>query len=171
MIFALADFSVITPDFGLLFWTTVVFVLFWFLIGKMAFKPIAEALRKRETDIQDALDAADRAKAEMANLQAENDRLLTEAREEKVKILKEAKDTSARMVNDAKDKAKEEAGKILDGARVEINNQKSAAMKEVQNEVGQMALQIAEKVLKKELTGSQDHQQYVNKLVDDIRLN
>ncbi len=171
MIFALADFDVIKPDFGLLFWTVVVFLLFWLLIGKFAFKPIAEALRKRETDIQDALDAADRAKAEMANLQAENDRLLAEAREEKVKILKEAKDTSTRMVNEAKDKAKEEAGKILEGARLEITNQKNAAMQEVQNEVGLMALQIAEKVLKKELAGSPEQQQYVNKLVDDIRLN
>lgn len=171
MIFALADFSVIKPDFGLLFWTVVVFLLFWFLIGKTSFKAIGEALRKRETDIQDALDAADRAKAEMANLQAENDRLLAEAREEKVKILKEAKETSTRMVNEAKDKAKAEANKILESARNEINTQKQAAMQEVTNEVGSMALQIAEKVLRKELSTSGDHKNYVNQLVKEIQLN
>lgn len=171
MMFALADFSVIKPDFGLLFWSALVFILFWFLIGKFAFKAIGEALRDREQNIQDALDAAEKAKAEMANLQAENDRLLAEAREEKAKILKEAKEAGNTIVADAKTKAKDEANKLLSNARVEIDNQKKAALQEVSNEVGNMALEIAEKVIKKELASSKDHQTLVNKLVEEIKLN
>ena len=103
MIF-LADFTVIKPDFGLLFWTTIIFLLFWFIIGKFAFRPIAEALKERERDIQDSLDEAKKARQEMANLKSENEALLAQAREERSKILKDAKDARDNIINEAKDK-------------------------------------------------------------------
>ncbi len=167
----LADFSVIKPDFGLLFWTTIIFAIFWFVIGKFAFRPIANALKKRENDIQSALDEAKKAREAMAQLNAQNEELLAEAREERSKILREAKEAKNTIVNEAKVEAKEIARKIVVDAKLEIENQKKAAMMEVKNEVGMMALNIAEKVLKKELKGDAAQEKFVNDLADDIKLN
>ncbi len=170
MIF-LIDFTPIKPDFGLLFWTTIIFLLFWFIIGKFAFRPIAEALKRRESDIQNSLDEAKRVRQEMANLKAENEELLILAREERAKILKEAKDAGINLVEEAKAKAKVEAQKIVANAKEQIEHQKMAAITELKNQVGAMALEIAEKVLRKELRGDTAQEAYVNDLVKDIKLN
>ena len=167
----LADFSPIRPSFGLLFWTSIIFLLFWFIIGKYAFGPIKDALKKREEDIQDALDEAKKAKEEMAALHAKNEELLKEAQAERAAIMKEAKATKDAIINEAKTKAKEEAQRIVTTAKQEIENQKKAALTEVKNEVGQMALSIAEKVIRKELQGNTNQESFVNKLVDEIKLN
>jgi len=169
--FFLADFNVIKPDFGLLFWTSIFFVLFWLLIGKFAFKPIAESLKKRTSDIQDALDEAKKAKEEMQALNSKNEDLIKEAQEQRALIIKEAKAAKESMINDAKAKAKEEANRIVSSAKAEIEAQKKAALTEVKNEVGQMALTIAEKVIRKELQGNSDQESFVNKLVGEIKLN
>ena len=169
--FLLADFNVIKPDFGLIFWTTIIFGLFWWLIGKFAFKPIAQALRERENEIQGALDEAKKTREEMAQMRADNDQLLAEAREEKTKILNEAKKMKNEIIAEARNKAKEEAVKIVSNAKIEIENQKKAALVEVKNQVGNMALNIAEQVIRKELQGNKDHQTFVGKLVDEIKLN
>lgn len=171
MLFILADFSVIKPTFGLFFWSIVFFLLFWFVIGKLAFKPIAEALRKRETDIKGALDEAKKAKEEMANLKAENEAIMAETRAERAKILKEATDAKNTIVKEAKDAAKIEAQKIMTNATVEIENQKNAALVEVKNKVGGMAIEIAEKLIQRELKGNSEHEEYVGKLVKEINLN
>ncbi len=169
--FYLVDFSVIKPDLGLIFWTTLIFLLFWFMIGKFAFKPIANALRKREYDIQNALDQAEIAKQEMSKLQADNEKLLQQAREERTKILKEANDVKNEIITEAKTKAKVEADKIVTSARLEIENQKKAAISEVKNQVGAIALEIAEKVIKKDLSNDANQSSFVNQLVDDIKFN
>ena len=169
--FYLVDFSVIKPDLGLIFWTTLIFLLFWFMIGKFAFKPIANALRKREYDIQNALDQAEIAKQEMSKLQADNEKLLQQAREERTKILKEANDVKNEIINEAKTKAKVEADKIVTNAKLEIENQKKAAINEVKNQVGAIALEIAEKVIKKDLSSDANQSSFVNQLVDDIKFN
>lgn len=167
----LADFNVIKPDFGLLFWTTVIFGLFWFVVGRYAFRPIKDALKKRETDIQNALDEAKRAREEMANLQAKNEELLKLAQEERAKILKEAKAAKESIINEAKNKAKEEAQRIVTSARTEIENQKLAAMIDVKNKAGLLGLEIAEKVIRKELTGDRAQEAFANSLVDEIKLS
>lgn len=169
--FFLADFNVIKPDWGLLFWTSIFFVLFWTLIGKFAFKPIVESLKKRTSDIQDALDEAKKAKEEMQALNSKNDELIKEAQEQRALIMKEAKAAKDAMINEAKAKAKEEANRIVSTAKAEIEAQKKAALLEVKNEVGQMALGIAEKVIRKELQGNADQESFVNKLVGEIKLN
>ena len=171
MFFFLADFNVIKPDWGLLFWTTIFFLLFWGLIGKFAFKPIVESLKKRTSDIQDALDEAKKAKEEMQALNSKNDELIKEAQEQRALIMKEAKAAKDSMINEAKVKAKEEANRIVSSAKAEIEAQKKAALLEVKNEVGQMALGIAEKVIRKELQGNADQESFVNKLVGEIKLN
>lgn len=171
MYLLLVDFNPIKPDAGLLIWTSVIFLLFWGIIGKFAFKPIAEALKSRASDIQSALDQAKNARDEMANLKTENDQLLQQAREERAAMLKEAKDTKNQIINEAKDKAKVEANKIVADARVEIENQKLSALAEVKTQVGLMALDIAEKVIKKDLKGQPEQQSYVDQLVTEISKN
>lgn len=167
----LADFSPIKPEFGLFAWTTIFFLLFWFLIGKFAFKPITESLKKRETDIQDAIDSAKKAREEMSTMKAENDRILAEAREERAKILSDAKDTKNSIINEARDKAKEEASKVINAAMLDIENQKKQAMAEVKDQVSKLALDIAEKVIRKELQSNPDQQSFAKKLVEDLKLN
>ena len=169
--FYLLDFNPTVPDVGLIFWSTIIFILFWGIVGRFAFRPISGALRKRETDIQTALDEAKKAKEEMAALQADNERILVEAREERARILKESKDAGDKIISESKDKAKEEAQKIVASAKLEIENQKKQAIDEVKNQVGNIALDIAEKVLRKELSNDSAQQDYVDGLVKDIKLN
>ena len=171
MIFLTLDFTPIKPDFGLIFWTTIIFLIFWLMIGKFAFRPIAAALRKREADIQGSLDEAKRVRQEMANLKAENEELLVQAREERMKILKEAKDAGTRIVEEAKGKAKEEAQKIVATAKEQIENQKMAAITDLKNQVGIISIQIAEKVIRRELRGNTEQEAFVNDLVKEIKLN
>ncbi len=170
MIF-LADFSVIKPDFGLLFWTTVIFILFWVIIGKFAFRPIMEGLKKRERDIQNSLDEAKRAREEMAKMKAENEELLAKAREERAQILKEAKEAKDRLIAEAKEQAKDEAKKIVANAKEQIENQKMAAIVELKNQVGKLSLEIAEKVIRKQLEGDKQQEAFVEDLVKDLKLN
>lgn len=165
----LADFSPIKPDPGLILWTSVIFLLVWFLLGKLAFRPIQEALKKRERDIQASFDEARKAREEMANLKAENEQLLNLAREERAKMIREATLVKENIIKEAKDKAKEEAKKIVSAAKQEIEHQKMAAITEIKNQVGTMALDIAEKLLKKELKGDAQQEQFVNTLVDEIK--
>ncbi|MEL6863438.1 MAG: F0F1 ATP synthase subunit B [Bacteroidota bacterium] len=166
-----ADFSVIKPDIGLIFWTSIVFLTVWSLLGRFAFRPIQQALKDRENSIQESLDEAKRAREEMANLKAENEKILNQAREERALILKEAKDAKESIINEAKMKAREDAQKIVADARTEIENQKMAAMLDVKNQAGMMALAIAEKVIRKQLAGDAEQQKYANSLVDEIKLN
>ena len=141
------------------------------MMSRLAFKPITQALKKREDDIQTALDEAKKAKEEMSNLKAENNQLLQQAREERAAMLNEAKETKNNIIAEAKEKAKADANKIVSDARVEIENQKKAALAEVKNSAGLMALDIAEKVIKKELAGDSAQQDLVQQLVKEIADN
>ncbi len=169
-LFFLAEFNVARPGIGLLFWTFLIFTLFWVLVGKFAFRPIKDALKKRESDIQSALDEARSAKEEMAALNTDNQRLLNEAREERALLLREAKLTGDKLIAEARDKAKEEANKIVVDARNEIENQKNKALIEVKNQVGQMSIDIAEKLIRQQLS-SPEQKNLVDKLVNDIKLS
>ena len=170
MIF-LADFSVIKPEFGLFFWSCVIFALFWIIVGRFAFRPIAEALKKREDDIQGALDEAVRTREEMAKMQAENEALLAQAREERSRMLREAKETGDGIVKEAREGAKAEASKILEQAKLEIENQKKHAITEVKNQAGQLAIDITERLLKEELKDKESQKKLVNNLINDLNLS
>ncbi len=167
----LADFSVIKPDPGLIFWTTIVFILAYAILGRFAFRPIQEGLKKRESDIQDALDEAKRAREEMDSLKSQNEELLRQAQEERAKILKEAKEAKESILAEAKEKAQDEARKIVTGAKEDIENQRMAAMTDLKNQVGILAIEIAEKVLRKQLDDKKSQEQFVSELVDDIKMN
>lgn len=167
----LAGFSVMDVDYGLTFWTVVVFVILWVLLGKFAFKPIAQALEDRTKHIDNALKQAEQARNEMANLKAENEKIMQTAREERAVMLKEAKDLANGIVAEAKEKAKEEAGRLVENAKLDIANLQKAALTEVKNEVGTMAIQIAEKIIRKELAKDNAQVDFANALVKDMKLN
>ena len=167
----LAEFNVIKPDYGLFFWIVLIFIVLWTFLGKKAFRPIANALKEREDSIREALASAETAKAEMANLQNQNEALLVQAREERTKMLNEARDSAGKIIAEAKNKAKDEAGKILESANLEIENQKKAAIQELKNQTGLMAVQIAETLLKKQLSNDQTQLDLARSLADDIKLN
>lgn len=156
----------LNPDLGLIVWTALAFFIVLFLLGKFAWKPILKSLSERQATIEDSLATADRVKAEMANLQSENEALLLQAREERAAMLKEAKDTRDKMVNDAKDIAKNEANKIIADAQLAINNQKMAALIDLKNQVGTLVIEVAEKVLNKELANRKDQEKYITEVVE-----
>ena len=167
----LAEFNVIKPEFGLFFWTVLIFLSLWFFLGKKAFTPIANALKEREDSIKDALAQADIARNEMNNLKAENEQLIAQAREEKAAMLKEAKENAAQIVSDAKSKAKEEAGRILANANLEIENQKKAAISELKGQVGLLAVPVAESVIKKQLSNDPSQIELAKSLANEIKMN
>lgn len=161
-----SDFSI-----GLFFWQTVLFVALIFLLRKFAWKPILNAVNQREDNIQEALDMAEKTKAEMKKLQTQNENLIKEARIERDEMIKEAKETSTQMVNDAKNKAKEEAEKIMESAQQRIAAEKNAAMAELKTQVATIALEIAEKVIREELKDENTQRNVAAKLAEDISLN
>ena len=167
----LVDFSILKPDVRLVFWTSVIFIFVWFFLGKKAFKPIQEGLKKREGDIQSALDEAKKAREEIATLKSDNDKVLAEAREERTKILKEAAEVKESIISEAKEKAGAEAQKIVANAKLEIDNQRKVAVLELKNQVGTFAVEIAEQLLKKELKGDAAQEGYIKELVDNVKLN
>ncbi len=136
--------ELLTPSFGLLFWTLLAFIIVFFLLRKFAWKPILSSLDEREKGIADSLETAQRVKAEMAQLKSENEELLARAREERGMMLKEARDTKDRIINEAKEQAKTEANKIMVEAQQAINVQKMAAITDVKNQVGKLVIEISE---------------------------
>lgn len=170
MIF-LADFSVIRPDPGLFIWAVVIFLVFWFVIGKFAFRPIANALKEREASIQNSLDQAKLAQEKMEQLKAENEVLIQEARIEKAKILAEAKEMHTKILNEAKEQAKTEASKIVARAKTDIENEKEAAFADLKNQIGSLALVIAEQILEKNLSSDHSQVEYADKLLNKLNLN
>lgn len=167
----LADFSVIKPDPGLIFWTSIIFLLVWFVLGRMAFGPIQNALKRREQDIQSSLDEARRARQEMSELKAENEELLKQAQEERAAILKEAKEAKNSIIDEARKSAKEEYRRIVTDAKEDIENQRMAMITDLKNQLGLISIDIAEKMLRKELKGNKEQEQFVKTLVDEIKLN
>jgi len=163
--------SLIIPEVGLAIWSLIIFVILWIVLGKFAFKPITKALKEREDSITTALKSAEAAKNEMASLTAKNESLLNEAKEERNKIILEAKNAAEKVRTDIIAKAEAEASVKVQAALREIDNQKKAAIAEIRNQVGAVALDIAEKVIRKELKGNAEQQAFVNEMVKTTNLN
>ncbi|HEY4651039.1 MAG TPA: F0F1 ATP synthase subunit B [Pontibacter sp.] len=163
--------DLVTPNFGLIFWQLVTFLIVLFLLTKFAWKPIMSALRERETSIEHALSAAEKAKLEMQGLKAENERLLAEARMERDKILKEATEAGNNLVESAKNKANEEGARMIAQAREAIENEKRAALAEVKNLAAALSVDIAERILRKELSDPQAQQALAQDYIREVTLN
>ena len=160
------DFS-----FGLFFWQTLIFLLLIFLLKKFAWKPILDAVNEREEGIKNALLSAENAKRDMQNLKSDNEKLLAEARVERDVMLKEAREIKDKIVSEAKDEAQVQAGKMIEQAKAAINSEKNAAMAELKNQVSSLSIEIAEKVLRSELTDKASQTKLVEKMLGDIKLN
>jgi len=160
------DFS-----FGLFFWQILLFVLLLWLLNKFAWKPILTALNDREEGIQNALDEADKARHEMAELKSSNDKILKEARAERDSLLKDARKVKDQMITEAKDEATLQANKIIEQAKATINQEKLSAIDELKNKVAEWSVEIAEKVLKEELSDKDKQVKLIEKMLDDATLN
>jgi F-type H+-transporting ATPase subunit b len=163
--------DLILPSVGLIFWMTITFLIVFFLLRKMAWKPILGALKDREKSIQEALDSAQKAKEEMAALQASNEAILMEARNERDKLLKEARDTKENIISEAKTGAQKEADKIMQSARESIQSEKTAAMDELKNQVAKLSIEIAEKIIRTELSSDEKQKALVNTMLNEVSVN
>ncbi|MCC8425124.1 F0F1 ATP synthase subunit B [Mucilaginibacter sp. UR6-11] len=162
--------ELVKPEIGLVFWTTISFLILLFILGKFAWKPILGAITDRERFIEDALLKAEAAKEEMSRLTTENDALLKQARAERDVILHEAKKVKDQIISDAKEAAHTEGARMIEMARVEINNQKAIAMADVKNQVASLSLEIAEKVLKLQLADQEKQDELVSQLLKEVKL-
>ena len=163
--------DLVTPDIGLIFWTTVSFAILYFILAKFAWKPILGAVNEREKSIKDALSAAEKAKEEMVNLKADNEKILNEAKLQRESLLKEAREIKSKIIADAESEATEKANKLVETAKIAIENEKSAAMKELQNTVVDLSLNISEKLLSKELDNKEKHLKNIQDILDKTKLN
>ena len=160
----------VTPEIGLVFWTTISFAVLFFLLSKFAWKPIMGAIDERERFIEDSLSKAEAAKDEMARLTNENDALLKQARIERDAILSEAKKVKDSIISEAKEAAHKEGARQIELARIEINNQKAIAMADVKNQVATLSLEIAEKILRKQFEDQQKQDELVSQLLKEVKL-
>ncbi len=163
--------SLLTPHLGFFIWTVVAFVVVLFLLKKFAWKPILKSLNDREANIANSIAAAEKVRAEMANMKSENEALLAKAREERAQLLKEARETKDRIINDAKEQAKAEANKVIAEAQAAINVQKMAALIDVKNQVGKMVIEVSEKILKRELGSKEAQETHIKELIEEVKLN
>lgn len=163
--------DLLIPELGLFFWTSLAFLIFFFLLKKFAWKPILGALHERENGIAESIATAEKMKLEMSTMKSEHEMLLSQAREERANMLREAKEIKDKVINEAKDQAKEEAAKILAEARDQIDQQKNAALIDVKNKMGGLVIEVAEKVLRKELGDKDEQKKYITTLANEIKLN
>jgi len=163
--------DLVTPDIGLIFWTTVSFAILYFILAKFAWKPILGAVNEREKSIKDALSAAEMAKEEMASLKADNEKILNEAKLQRESLLKEAREIRSRIIAEAESEATEKANKLIESAKTAIENEKSAAMKELNNTVVDLSLNIAEKLLSKELDNKEKQEENIQEILENTKLN
>ena len=163
--------ELLTPGTGLIIWQAIIFILLVILLSKFAWKPILGSLKEREESIQNALDTAEKARAEIAKLTADNEKLLKEAREERDKMLKEAREIANRLKDEAQSDAKKAADKIIADARAAINVEKEAALKDVKVQVAMFSLEVAEKLIKKNLSADKEQKSLVEGYINDLKLN
>ncbi len=163
--------ELIKPEIGLIFWMSISFLCVLFILGKFAWPMIMNSLKEREVSIADALNAAKKAKEEMAALKDDSEILLRQARAERDLMLKEARDAKDTIIADAKVRAQAEGSKMIAQAQEAINNQKMAAITELKNSVASMSIEIAEKILRQELSHDEKQRSLMQNLMDDINLN
>jgi len=163
--------DIVTPELGLIFWQLVIFLLVLFLLAKFAWKPILTALHEREDNIDQALRMAEQAKLDMQNLKAGNEKLLADARHERDQMLKEGQNIANQIVEKAKTDATEEANRIAQQARESIQQEKNQALAEVRNTAAQLSVDIAERLLRRELADPSAQQKLVDEYLKDVKLN
>jgi len=163
--------ELISPGIGLVFWMIISFSIVVFVLGKFAWKPILKSIKDREQSIENALLAAEKAKEEMKTLIFNNEKLKKEALEERDALLSDARKIKDSIIEEAKQKAKEEYNRIIENAKENIEYEKNAAMTDLKNQVALLSIDVAEKVLERELSEASKQQEFINKLLDDVKFN
>jgi F-type H+-transporting ATPase subunit b len=162
----LNEFSV-----GLFFWQILLFVALLLLLKKFAWKPILDTVNEREENIKNALEGAERAKQEMLNLQADNEKILKEARIERDSLLKEAREMKDNIISQAKEEAQIQANKLMEQTKAAIENEKAKAISDIKKQMGELSVAIAEKVVKNELSDKDKQLKLVDQLLNEVTLN
>ena len=160
--------SLLLPDSGLLFWMTIVFLVVFFILWRWGFPSIIKMVNERKNYIDESLAKAEEANLRLANIQKQGEELLMEAREKQAQILREASQTRDTIVEQAQEKAHEESARILSEAKAEIESQKQAAIRDIRTQVAELSVQIAEKILRKQLTTSAEQAQFIDSLLDEV---
>jgi F-type H+-transporting ATPase subunit b len=163
--------DLVTPGIGMIFWSTLFFLVLLFILGKFAWPAILTAVKARNESIRHALEAADRAKEEMAQLQADNEKILAEAKVERDILMKEAKEMKDKLIADAKEKASEEANKLVKSARESIQREKAGALNDMKEQMASLSVDIAEQILRMKLEESKAQKELVDKLINEADLN
>jgi F-type H+-transporting ATPase subunit b len=163
--------ELVNPGLGLIFWMTLAFLAILFLLKKYAWSPILTALKERETTIDAALHSADKAREEMKQLKFNNEQLLKEAKNERDAILAEARKIKDSIIEESKLKAQEESNRILASARESIQNEKMSAITDLKNQVADLSLEIAKKILNRELSDPKKQEEYTRQLIHDVKFN
>jgi F-type H+-transporting ATPase subunit b len=163
--------ELLTPSIGLIFLTLIAFVITLWILGKFAWKPIMKSLDDREKNINDSIQSAENVRKEMSELKSENEALLAQAREERGQMLREAKETRDKIILEAKEQARLETSKIIADAQNVINQQKMAAITDLKNQVGNLVLEVSEKVIRRELSNKTEQEKYIQQLTQNVDLN
>jgi F-type H+-transporting ATPase subunit b len=163
--------ELVRPDVGTIFWMLLMFIIVLVILKKFAWKPILNALDKREKSIEESLRSADRARKEMEQLKADNEKIIAQARVERDGMLKETKQLSEKILKEAREKAGVEAKRLIETAREQIENEKESAVTEIRNQVAELSVGIAEKILREKLKDGKQQKELIDKLLKDIKLN
>ncbi|MGP1514723.1 MAG: F0F1 ATP synthase subunit B [Bacteroidales bacterium] len=160
--------GLLTPELGLIFWTTITFLIFLFILRMWGWPVVIKGLKKREESIRNSLLAAENAKKEMEKLKAGNEELLAQAREERDNILKQARLSGNQLIEEARQEARQEANKIILKAKEDIIYEKDRVLKDLQNQMGQMSLDIAQKILQQEVKDTKTSEEFIAKQIEKI---
>ncbi len=163
--------SLVSPAIGLVFWTTVIFLLFFFILRRFAWKPILSAVKSRDEMIKGSLASAEKARKEMVKLQSDNEAILKKAREERESILREARDVRDKLIAEAKGKATEEAEKLVEKARAGIEREKAIALADIREQVASLSIEIASKLLGERLKQTGEQQKLIEAYLNEINSN
>ncbi len=163
--------DLLLPKLGLIVWTFLAFLIVFYILKKFAWKPILKSLKDRENNIAESLATAQKVKQEMTLLKSDNEALLVKAREERAALIKDAKDVSDKMIAEAKEKAKTEYDRIVADAQMAINQQKMAAITDLKNQVGNLVIEVSEKVLRRELSNKSEQEKYIHQVASEVKLN
>jgi F-type H+-transporting ATPase subunit b len=163
--------SLTTPAIGTIFWTTIIFGLFFLLLSKFAWKPILAAVKARDEMIKGSLESAAKAREDMMKLQSDNEAILRKAREEREGILKEARDVRDKLISEAKGTASVEAEKLIEKARAGIEGEKRKALSEIHELVANLSVEIASKIVGEKLKQTGEQEKLIDNYLKEIDFN
>ena len=162
--------ELLTPDFGLVFWMVICFTAVFLILKKYGWPVIVGMINKRSDEIEESILKANEANARLAGTNAETERLLAEAKNERLELLKEASKQKDQIIADAKAEAAKKAQDLLDKAKEDIQLERDNAIKEIRTQVAELSVSIAEKVVREKLSGDKAGLDMINKLLDEVNI-